>query len=62
LAASTCVRPGVAASVARIRPVPYSDVTTRAPMTTAEIWLKSRPWVMNSPAVSPLVPLATSSA
>ncbi len=43
LAARTLARTGVAASVERIIPVPYSDVTTSAPMTTAEIWLKIRP-------------------
>ncbi len=62
LAARTLERTGVAASVARIRPVPYSDVTAREPITTAEIWLKIRPWVMYSPGGSPLVPLAMSFA
>ena len=49
LAASTEPRRGVAASVARIIPVPYSLVTTSVPSTMAVIWANIIPQVTNEP-------------
>ena len=47
LAASTAPRRGVAASVARIMPVPYSLVTASVPSTIAVIWANIMPQVTN---------------
>ena len=62
MAASTSPRRGVAASVARIMPVPYSVVTTSAPRTTAVIWANIIPQVTNEPGDSSASPLASHSA
>src|SRR3712207_1745742 len=62
LAASTAPRRGVAASVARIIPVPYSLVTTSAPRTTAVTCANIIPHVTKAPTGSPTSPRASASA
>src|SRR3954453_24012247 len=58
-AASTAPRRGVAASVARIIPVPYSLVTTSVPSAIAVIWANSRPQVTKDSGDSSALPLAS---